>query len=528
MAGNARRPPAHAGQMMAWSPGRADRLAALVALLLAAWLRFAALALDSRFHPDEALFVAFARGAAVQGYWLLPGPLDKPPLALYAQALAMAAAGVTALPDGVLTLEPRAGEFAARLPGALASLALVAALGGAARRLYGRRVGLLALGLAALSPYLVAFSATAFTDSLMLPALGLALWAAAGGRWRLAGLWLALAFGCKHQALLFLPLLALLAWERRGKRRWGALLALALPSLAAAAALSLWDAARAEPAGVWALAVANNDPGRLIHLDEMLPRLAAWGRYAGFAAGPPPLTAALAALAAVVLVARARQPRRPDARTDLRLAAYCLGYSLLHTVIAFNLYDRYLLIPLLPGLLLLARGLDGLAAALRRPAAVWAALGLLALAALPAATDAAQGRAPVGADRGQHAGIDALADYLNAQPLGTIIYDRWLGWELSYYLGAWSDKRRVYYPTPSALAAGARCQPDPAVRYFAVPAWVDPRPWLEALAGAGFGIRLDYDDGRFRAYALTPPRQAAPGASAAGSSWPDRTPPCGR
>mgnify|MGYP000620534728 CR=1 FL=1 len=387
--------------------------------------------------------------------------------------------------------------------------------------MYGPRAGLLALGLAAGSPYLAAFSATAFTDSLMLPCLGLALWAAAAGRWWWAGIGVALGFGCKQQALLFLPLLALLAPPRR------ALVALLLPTLAAAAALGVWDAARAEPAGVWALAVANNDPGRIIRPDEALPRLAAWAEYAGLAAGPPPLTAGLALLAGAVLAARAVR-RQPLAGTDLRLAAYCLGYGLLHWVVAFNIYDRYLLIPLLPGLLLLARGLDGLANARRRPAAAGVLAGLVALALLPAAMEAVGGRAAIGADRGRHAGIDALAAYLNAQPLGTIIYDHWLGWELGYYLGPWSDKRRVYYPTPASLADGARRQPDPATRYWVAPTWADPRPWLEALRAAGFGVRMAYDDGRFWAYALTPPPPGGAAVSTAGSSWRDQTRRCAR
>jgi hypothetical protein len=129
-------------------------------------------------------------------------------------------------------------------------------------------------------------------------------------------------------------------------------------------------------------------------------------------------------------------------------------------------------------------------------------IGLLGI--LPA-LDAANGRVPAGGDQGKHAGIDALADYLNGKPLGTIIYDHWLGWELGYYIGTWSDKRRVYYPTPAALAADARLQPDPAPRYFPVPADQPVTPWLDALRSAGFIVSLVYDDGRFRVYELIRP-----------------------
>ncbi len=118
---------------------------------------------------------------------------------------------------------------------------------------------------------------------------------------------------------------------------------------------------------------------------------------------------------------------------------------------------------------------------------------------------AADGQLGVGADRGKHDGIDRLAQYLDALPLGTILYDRWLGWELDFYLGQWTDKRRVYYPTPEVLAADALLQPDPAPRYFIAPRWEAPRPWLEALAEAGFEPALDVRLGSFDVYRLLPP-----------------------
>ncbi|MBZ0303039.1 MAG: glycosyltransferase family 39 protein, partial [Anaerolineae bacterium] len=194
------------------------RIAILLILLLAAGLRFHALGQDTRFHPDEALFATFARGAAVNGDWLLHGVLDKPPLTIYADALSMMVVGVTTLPDGVLTLDAHRGEFAARLPGTLASLVLVAVMFPLTRRLYPRAgvfPALAAMLLMALSPYALAFSATAFTDGLMLLCLALALWMSAAGRWGWAGFWLAVGFGCKQQALLYVPLVAAVLWIAR-------------------------------------------------------------------------------------------------------------------------------------------------------------------------------------------------------------------------------------------------------------------------------------------------------------------------
>lgn len=504
------------------SSARANRLrraAPVAVLLLAAGLRFGALAHDARFHPDEALFATFARSAAVQGDWLLRGALDKTPLAIYAAAFSMTLAGVSSLPDGVLALDPLAGEFAARLPGVFASILLTAAVYALAKKLYRCDAALAAMLLAALSPFALAFSATAFTDMPMLLCITLALVCAAGGRWFWAGVWVALGFGCKQQALLVLPLVALVGWAKCRPARTGkALLHFLLPLAAGTALLAAWDAARGQPASLWALAAANNDPGRLIRADELLPRLRIWAAYAGWFAGPAWLSASLAVLAAAALAVRIqRQGRRQAVLTDALLAAYCAGYLLLHWLVAFNTYDRYLLPALTPALLLLARGAVWLRRASRLP--VWAVYGLLALALLPVALDARAGRLPLGGDQGRHAGIDALADYLNARPLGTIIYDHWLGWELGYYMGAWSDKRRVYYPTPRALADAARRQADPAPRYLPVPAGQPAAPWLDALREAGFTPERVYDDGRFVVYRLTRSLAAA-GASAAESSWP--------
>ena len=116
-----------------------------------------------------------------------------------------------------------------------------------------------------------------------------------------------------------------------------------------------------------------------------------------------------------------------------------------------------------------------------------------------------EGRIDVGGDRGEHQGIDQLGAYLNSKPLGTIVYDHWLGWELGYYLGTWSNKRLTYYPNASALAADAAAQSDPAPRYFPAPARAALDPWLGQLAAAGFKISRDYRTQSFVVYRLIPP-----------------------
>jgi hypothetical protein len=225
--------------------------------------------------------------------------------------------------------------------------------------------------------------------------------------------------------------------------------------------LLIWDAARSQPSSLWALAAANNNPGRLIRSDEVLPRLITWTQYAKWFAGYGWMTAVLMVLAAIAFVTRlVRQPRRRDTLIDVLLVVYLLAYFLLHWLVAFNTYDRYLL-PVLPvALLLIARGIAWMTyGGARYVVSLLIIMIVIGFLSIAPALDAVNRRVPVGGDQGKHAGINTLADDLNAKPLGTIIYDHWLGWELGYYMGAWSDKRRVYYPRPAALAADARLQP---------------------------------------------------------------------
>jgi 4-amino-4-deoxy-L-arabinose transferase-like glycosyltransferase len=465
------------------------RLLTGLVFLVGVGLRLHALAQDVRFHPDEAWFSTFARAAALNGDWWLPGPLDKPPLALYANALSQALIGDH--------------EFAARLPGALASILLMPALAAAAQAWYrppAHRSGLrlLGLGLTALSPYALAFSATAFTDGLMLLCLVLALWRAGANRWGQSGLWLGLAFASKPQALYYLPLLLLLGWSV-GSLSYQRLLRLTGGTLAVSTLLLLWDTVRPGDS-VFALAAAHNDPGRLIRSSEILPRLRIWSAYAGALFGPPWLTAGLGLTGlAGVLRGLVRQPRQHGAFVDLTLIIFVLAYSLIHWLVAFNTYDRYLLPLLPPVILLISRGLDRLIAA--RCALI---LAVVVLLIVPAA-QAAAGRSAINAEHPSYAGIDQLAAFLNAQPVATVIYDHWLGWQLGYYLGQWHNKRLVYYPSPDALARDALRLCEIGPRYLPAPAEQAAAPWLERLDAAGFQIEPIGVNAHFVAYRLLPP-----------------------
>lgn len=487
--------------------GRRTTALLLVIILIGSSVRLSALTADIRFHPDEALFATFARRAALNGDWMLPGALDKPPLALYSMALAMLPF-MTHPAEGLPDLTTRAGEIAARLPGLIASVLLIPLTYALAHRLYRRRTtALLASLLVAASPLAAAFGASAFTDGLMLLFGTLALYAGAAGRWGWAGAALALGFASKQQALYLIPLVVGMGWllhELTPIR----LIRISLAFGTGVLLLLAWDALRGQPTGFMTLAAANNDPARLIRSDEVLPRIARWLELV--ATTFTPMTALFIPAAFASVIGRLQRASALNTLIDLLLTVYILAYLLLHWLVAFNIYDRYLILLLPPLALLTARGLMWLYEMLigKLPAAELRFVGVLFVTAmLVTAYDAAQGRLGIGSNSARMAGIDWLAEDLNRLPLGTILYDYWLGWELDYYLGQWTDKRRVYYPTPRTLAEDARRQLDPAPRYFIVPRWVSARPWLEALTDAGFAPELDWRVEEFEVYRLLPPHQ---------------------
>ena len=462
---------------------------ALLLLLAGAWLRWRALLLDQRLTPDEAFFSTFARAAAIKGDWWLGGPLDKPPLALYANALAQAALGPS--------------ELAARTPNALAGILLLPLIFALTRDLYRHYSGNLpdlALLLAACSPVLVASSADALTDGLTLTALAAAFWLALRHRPGWSGLLLGLALAAKHQALLALPLL-LWAACRCAPSPWPALRRFAVPLASCIVLLLLWDAAR-PGIGIHTLAISNNDPGGLAAIADLPGRLATWTAHAAqlFWPGWPGALFLLLAALPVLRMTREATPRFRR-RQDFALALFAGVYSLLHVLPAIPLYGRYLLLATPALVPLCARGLhiclSGLRTGLDLPRRPPRLLLLFILAAL-LLLQPLPGPDP-------HAGIDGLGAWLAAKPVATVVYDRWLGWQLGYYLGVWHDKRLTWYPHPEPLARDALRLCEFGPRYFPAPAERDMTPWLRPLQEAGFAVSLAWQQDGFAAWRLDPP-----------------------
>ncbi|XWX04244.1 hypothetical protein VZO05_01560 [Aggregatilineales bacterium SYSU G02658] len=446
------------------------------------------LAEDRRFHPDEAFFMTFARDAAVMGDWWLSGPLDKPPLTVYANALLLTLIGMDTLPNGVLTLDAHQGEFVGRLAAFFSGLIVVAlsvrlTLDHTAQPLAAIGAG---VTLSAL-PLFQLYSASAFMDMPMIALAFGALLAARRRRGGWSGLLLGLAVCAKPQAVFFAPLV--LWYVVCAPERWTCLMRWGVGLSSALLALGLWDALRAGQS-VILLGMANNDSFQLAaSVDVLLARLQAWLPITPHMPHVPLLTWALIAVSGLC-----SRPTRP-------LSVWLLSYGLGHLLIFEVLYERYLL-PLV---------VVGVVSAWAAAAVCWRGhakhatphktasrlASLLVLTALGGGLMLANSY-PLHKleDYRCNSQIDRLASDLNALPVATVIYDHWLGWLLNYYMGPWHNKRIVYYPSPEVLIAGIRSLNEYGPRYVLIPTdaathyglssdWsTDWATWLSALENA--------------------------------------------
>lgn len=478
-----------------------------VAALLAAALFRAAPLRDNRFHPDEALYAYFGRLIASGRDPLLAGEVvDKPPLSLYVLALSLGVFGGREIP---------ANELAARLPNFFADLANAALTFALARRLYGQTAGLLAAWLYALSPFAILFAVTVFLDPLLTAFVLWGLWMSAAGRLRWAALAFALALAVKQTALLFLPLaLALLLSSSRPcspAQAFGQLWRSLVPFVFALGLSALlifgWDALRlafGAPISFWAQGYADNAPNRLIRSGEVLPRAVAWLDLLSYFTASPGLNTAFVLGLPLLLIGNARRPS-PAALFDLITALYLFLYLSAYWLLAFNVWDRYL-VPILPlALMLFARIIGRLTELIRRiinhqalhrlplptPYFLLPA-SLILLLLLPSAFTAARSGYPIGGDHGAYDGIDDVARYVNALPEGTVLYDFWLSWQWRFYLFD-GPTYLAWMPTPEALATDLRAFGRRSPRYLVAPSWESVAEAQAASVEVGFSLRPVYE-----------------------------------
>jgi len=462
--------------------------------------------LDNRFHPDEALYgywgLLIGRG---QDPWLVGVPVDKPPLLPYLVAGAQMLFG--------------SSEFAVRLVGLAAGLLMIPLVARLSRSLYGnRRAAMVAAASVTLSPFAVLFSATGFTDPLMV-ALGLATCVAAvRGRLGWAGLLAGLTVATKQTGVAWLPLVAAFRFIGSGSPPSGCgsrtpgcprrSFVVGLWPFIACFSLTIgfvviWDMMRVArgAAGFWHTGVTDFGGLRLIWTHELWVRLRGWTSLVGYIFVSPVVNGALIAGTALLMwsdVAHHRYER--GALADLFLVSFVFIYFLIHWLWAFPVWDRYLL-PLVPVFaVLLGRVTCSLEPCLRsglerstcnsvgrRWPLVVVHLALV-LCLCPAALKAARSGYPVGTDHGAYDGLEDVSAFLSGLPEGTVVYQHWLGWHYAYYLFD-APVYVAYWPTPAWLAQDVRAFGAAEPRYLAFPSWESPARVERALAGVGYGLK---------------------------------------
>jgi len=464
------------------SNGRGATRWALVGLLLAAWaLRLPSL-LEMPLHPDEALYgywgLLIGQG---RDPWLTGGSIYKPPLLPYLVSVFQLVFGST-----TLTL---------RLPGVTAGMIMVPLVGALAHGIYEDVwTGVGAMVAVALSPFAIELSGTAFPDPPMVM-LGLgACVAAARGRARWAGLLAGLSFATKQTGLVWLPLVFVLSMTRgleHPGRAGGFVVAYLIPALLTFA----WDGIRVALGAdsFWLAGIEGYGGLRLIWPQELWPRLRAWIRILGASFESKGINAVLV-LGVPLLGGRGlvRPPATRRAFFDALFTSYCLIYMLLHWLVAFPLWGRYIL-PVVPMLaLLLGRVVRVVAYLLCRRVKVtlpqWLGPMMLALLLVVPAGNACAGGSALAADRVAYRGIEDVVLFFAELPEGSVVYHHWLGWHYRYMLFD-APVYLAYWPTPAWLARDVQAFGDREPRYIAFPAWESAARVEHSLDEVGYRLQ---------------------------------------
>ena len=328
----------------------------------------------SRFHQDEAVYGYWALQITTgQDPWLSQFPVDKPPLYIYTLALFLQLFGPT--------------ETGARLPSELASAASLILIYMLGRRLYGSRTALVALAVFALSPFGILFAPTAMTDPLMVAWVLAALVAASYQRWGWAGFLLSLGFITKPQAILFLPLAIALGIRRREARADSDhaqaeacnadteprtepppsavrtdLAYFALGCMGAVVPAIAWDMLSSRGTGFFAQGITSYGGLHWAPAVAWSSRLLQWCDILQYATGSALLNAILlGGLPLLLLYGVIRRKMESERRLDWIFVLFAVAFLVVHTVLEFNAWDRYLLglipiIALILGRILLVPG----------------------------------------------------------------------------------------------------------------------------------------------------------------------------
>ena len=485
---------------------------------------------SNRFLEDEALYAYWGLQIATGADPMLDEePIDKPPLHPYTLALSF-------------LLWPMAGtdrqlESAARLPSLFASITSITLVYSLGRALFSSEpVGLVAAFLLALSPFDILFASTAFTDPLLIAFILAALLATAKDHLGSAGLLLGLATATKQQGILFLPLVAAVAAltpsglsgvDRRPRSRrarpplswlaqiWSQRWVRFAVGFAIIAVGALgWDAARVQRPGFLEQSLVSYGGLGPAQPGALGERALEWLRLVGSFWISPWFSGLMLGMILLWFLGGWIGWWSSTTRIDLALATFTIGFLLLHWLVGFQVWDRYLLglVPLVA--LLAGRAFVVLGSAVRSTKwqLVYAiSLGALLVTSLTSpAIRAARSELPLGGDHGAYDGIDHLAAYMRSQaPPGSVLYHFWLGYHYRFYLFG-EPLRLHWYPDLDNLTHDAyvyRHEP----RYIAFPSWQDSTSTEEALAETGVNLELVYETTRrdgsvsFRLYRMEGP-----------------------
>ena len=463
-----------------WAPGRWW----LVGCIALAWCLRLPVALQNRFHPDEALYgywgLLIGRGGDP---WLSTVPVYKPPIFPYLMAASYWLFG--------------GSEFALRYVGLAAGILMVPLGAVLAHTLYAQRwVSTLTGFLVTLSPFAILFCGTAFPDPLMV-ALGMAAClSATRGHSVTAGLLAGLSFAVKQTGLVWMPLALLLGFVRADGGRVFTVRFLAAFVLPVGLTV-VWDRVRVARGATsyWRLGIESYGGLRLVWSQELVRRFSGWLGLFRYLFVSPVLNALAVCCGPILLVRGVVEGRRiRSALADLLLTMFVFTYVLFHWLGAFPVWDRYLL-PLVPVLaLLLARFLglliDRLAfrSGLGQGALSVVALTVLFVSLAAPSIAAAHSQYPVGGDHGMYDGIDEVAAFLRGQPQGTVVYQHWLGWHYDYHLFG-AQLFVAYWPTPDWLARDIQAFGEREPRYIAFPSWESPFRVVAALKDVGYDLK---------------------------------------
>lgn len=459
-------------------------------LLIGAFFRIGGVARDSHLHGDEALFASYSRIMVLQGDWLLDEiTTDKPPTTYLLIGASLSIWGEN--------------EFAVRLPNLFASLIGLAVFYAFAKQCSRNQiVALIALLLWSVSPIDIGYAPTAFQDPPMMLFTLLAAWMASRQQWGLTGLSIGMSIIMKPTGLWMAPLIIAIGilstpqllrfgLIRVLKNTFRFLIAFFLPILL----IYTWDQSRTAQSFI-ELGSYNNNPGRFIRSTEVLPRLEIWlDLLSQFAAND--LFAILFLLVGIGWLIFSAY-REESGLVSWGIATFIVCYMGIYWLVAFSTWDRYVL-PIAPfALFIAAQGLTRLLSYLRGSIVV-VSIVILTLSWHPA-IEAVNRSNPPGVD-----GLSELADTLNHDYAGQVIYDNWLGWYLYWYLGGYPQVQIVYFPTPEDLAI--HLQDADGLRYFVAPSFDLARPWLALLKSYNIFSQPVYQTphGNFVLYRLIPP-----------------------